>query len=249
MHNPTARVINVLNTVSAHNYEYNLSGLSRTLGIPVGTLFPILQTLVEFNYLDLADNGLYGIGMKLFLSGYSFVQSGNSLSAIDAALQDLTSAVGETSHFAKLDNGNVLYLAKIEAPQPIRMYSAIGKTLPAYGTGLGKALLCMYEKDELKKMYPNGLQALTKNTITDFDVLYAQLQEVKSSGFSYECEESNLGVRCIAKPIFKNGAVVAAISVVIPVFRYSEEKKNEIESQLSIAAGNITKIVNYLTYL
>ena len=56
----------------------------------------------------------------------------------------------ETCHFGILVGGDVLYLLKIDSPEPIRMYSSGGRRLPAYATGIGKALLSDYTLPMLK---------------------------------------------------------------------------------------------------
>ena len=250
MNSPTMRVIAILNLVASHNGELTLSGIAKALTIPSSTIYPILGTLVEASFLDInPEKKTYSIGLRCFLSGMPFIVSNNSFSSISTILNELTAQTGETTHFSRLDGGDVLYLLKVESPQPIRMYSALGKTLHAYGTALGKALLSDFSLNDLKRIYPDGLQPMTDNTITDFNVLKKQLDDVKKTGFAYECEESNIGVRCIARPIHKNGKVAAAISVGVPVFRYTEEKRKKIESLLIEASEKIEEIVPYLDYV
>lgn len=250
IHNPTNRVITILNYVASCESGVSLSDIAKSNNIPLGTIHPIIQQLVASEYLSLNnDTGKYSIGLRLFLNGSVFLQSSTSLASINAILRSLSDKTGETSHFAKLEGGNVLYLSKAETSESIRMYSAIGKMLPAYGTGLGKALLSQKSFSDLQMIYPNGLTAITPHTITSVEALYNQLQDIKKTGFAYEWEESNLGVTCIAKPIFKCNSVCAAISVGIPVFRFSEEKKKSIEKFLSEAALQLEDIVKYLDFI
>lgn len=219
--------------IASHNGEMSLREISRKTKIPVGTLTPILKTLAVRDYLDVdPQSKLYSIGLRAFLSGIPFVHASDTYQGIRSVLTDMSQRTGETTHYCTLDGGNVLYVSKVESSQPIRMYSDIGKQLPAYGTAVGKALLSDMDLEELKALYPEGLKPLTANTITSFDVLYEQLLEVRATGFSYECEESNVGIRCIATPVRVNGKIVGAVSVVIPIFRYSEQKREKIESLL-----------------
>jgi len=247
MHTPTLRVIKILNLIASNNDTMTLSDISKHSDIPKGTLHPILKTLVEsgFLYLD-TQKGTYRIGLRLFVNGNSFIQSKDSLMGIESILKELTLKTGETSHFAKLDGGNVLYLVKVESSQPVRMYSAIGRQLPAYGTGLGKALMSGMTKEQIMRLYPDGLNPMTENTITDFDLLYSQIETIRETGFAYECEESNSGVRCIAVPVKKEGNVVAAVSIGIPIFRYTEEKRIMIQNLLRSSLLDIEKITSYL---
>jgi IclR family KDG regulon transcriptional repressor len=97
--------------------------------------------------------------------------------------------------------------------------------------------------EELKELYPDGLEPLTENTIVDFDELYAQLLQVRETGFSYECEESNMGIRCIATPVRVDGKIAGAVSVVIPIFRYSEQKRRRFESILAEGAVMLEEVL------
>lgn len=127
------------------------------------------------------------------------------------------------------------------------MYSAIGKRLPAYSTAVGKALMAGYTEEELRALYPEGLKPITPHTITDFGVLAEQLRQVKEKQMAYEKEESNEMIRCTAKPILKNGTAVAAMSVTIPLFRWTEEKQEFIEQLLNeyaVYAGQIAAHMN-----
>lgn len=250
MHAPTYRVVNVLNTIASSDGNFTMADLARKTQIPVGTLFPIVKTLVDEQFIT-CDNatGKYRIGIRLYLNGISFLRSGDSYIAVREQLQKLTDETGEATHFCKLSGGNVLYLIKIDSPQPIRMFSAIGKQLGAYGTGVGKALLCEHSLQQLRGLYGDGLKAMTPYTITDFKKLYQQLLEIRKTGFAFECEESNEGIRCIAKPVFKNGRVCAAVSVGIPVFRYTEKKAENIKMLLSETVKKIEKIVVSLDYV
>ena len=187
LHKPTMRTITVLELVSTNDQKYTLSEISRHLDISTSTLFPILRTLREERYLGFDEKTqAYSLGTRLFEIG-SRVQSSKVYQEISEIMGQIVVACGETCHFGKLDRGNVIYLAKVESNQPIRMYCAIGKRLPAYGTAIGKALLKGIEMDALKGMYPEGLKPLTHKTITDFNKLHEQLHT--SDIFLYESEE------------------------------------------------------------
>ena len=248
MHKPTWRVVSILNYVSS-NKGVTLVACSNALGIPVGTIYPILQTLVDMQYLSYdTSSRQYTTGLRLFLAGSVYATGENGYESVTEILrQSAEKCGGETMHLAKLEGGNVLYVIKVESTQSVRTYSSVGAILPAYGTSLGKALLSDLSLDELKNLYPDGLKPITRNTITSFDVLVSQLEEIRKTGFAYECEESNYDVRCIARPLRLTGHVVAAISVAMPVFRYSVSKKEQIEKELVRASSQIEKILPYMS--
>lgn len=247
LHNPTWRVLSALNHISSHK-GVTLAECSEDLGIPVGTLYPILQTLVQMGYSEYDENTRkYYTGLRLFLAGSAYDINSNGYASIEKIIKVAAEKCGgETFHFAKLDGGNVLYIIKVESTQSVRTYSSVGLTIPAYGTALGKALLSGISHSEIKALYPEGLKAITKNTITSFDTLYSQLESIRKTGFAYESEESNYDVCCIAKPLFSGGRVVASISVAMPIFRYNDEKKALIESELSHAALQIEQFLPFM---
>jgi DNA-binding IclR family transcriptional regulator len=247
VHNPTMRVVDVLEVVASHNGELSLREISRATSILPGTLMPILRTLSATQFLQMDEQTKrYSIGLRTFLTGAPFVKSSDSYAGIKSILTDMTGQTGETTHFCTLHNGNVLYVSKVDSSQPIRMYSDIGKQLPAYGTAVGKALISEKSLDELRALYPDGLKPLTEHTIVDLDELYVQLLKVRKTGFAYECEESNTGIRCIATPIRMQGKIVAAISLVVPIYRYTEEKRQRYESILKSGACMIAELLPHL---
>ena len=69
------------------------------------------------------------------------VQDTGFYAGIVDIMQTVVDGCGETCHFGILSGGDVLYLAKVNSPQAIRMYSMTGRRLPAYSTAIGKALL------------------------------------------------------------------------------------------------------------
>ena len=243
MHQPTLRVLQVLDQIARQGNGHRLADLSRSLGIPKSTLLPILQTLCANHYLIQDDYGRYGAGTALFSLGATFSGSFPVLSYIRRELEALVEILGETCYFGILEEGQVLYLEKQDSPQPLRMLTAPGQRLPAYATGIGKALLMETGTDALRALYPNGLAPITSNTITDPALLAAQLQQARKDGYTWESEESTPHVRCFAVPVRKNGKIVAAISVSIPIFRYDDRKKDTMVEALQKTAAAISETI------
>lgn len=232
-HRSTARVLSILQLAAGNRDGYTLSRLAELLEAPKGSIFPILQTLKEYHFLLFDDKtGLYQIGPAAFQVGMSYVNRDDSLKFVEEKITCIVDQCQETVHFAILDKGNVVYLLKKDSPQAIRMISMVGKTLPAYGTGIGKALLMDYSLDELKKIYPKGLEKLTCNTIADFDKLHEELMGYRKDDIAYECEESNKDVQCVAAAIRKESKIIAAVSVAVPVFRCDDKKIEDIRDIL-----------------
>ena len=239
MHQPTLRVLQVLQSIASEGIGKRLTELSRELDIPKSTLLPILQTLCEQQYLTQDESGRYGAGTSLFSLGAEFSGKFPILPYVHQKLAGLVQELGETCYFGVLDEGQVLYLEKADSPQPLRMLTNVGHRLPAYATGLGKALLMEHDAAALTALYPEPLKSLTEHTLTDLSQLSMQLRQARLEGYAWESEESTPHVRCFAVPVRKHGQIVAAISMTIPLFRYEESQKERILDALTETSRHI----------
>lgn len=243
-HRSTTRVLDALELIAQGGKGgYTLTEICQQLDVAKSSMLPILHTLVHRHYLSTdALSGKYTIGSYAFQIGNAYLENFDTMNEITKELQNITNVCSETSYFATLKDGEAFYIAKADSSESIRMVAAVGHSLPAYSTGIGKALLTDYSLTDLKKLYPKGLRSLTPKTITDFNELAAQLEEARSCGYSCETEESTQYIRCLAVPLRKNGTIIAAISVAIPVFRYTSEKEALILQLLKNAKQRLEHI-------
>jgi len=242
MHQPTERVIKIFELAASSAEGKRLADFSSELEIPKSTLLPILTTLCERHYLA-RETDRYFPGAALFSLARSFGKETSTMDHVHRELVALVEKFGETCYFGIPDGGNVLYLDKVDSPNPLRMLTTIGRRLPAYATGVGKALLMGKSAAELRKLYPNGLSPLTEKTVTDFFSLVEQLSQAVSEGYAWEIEESTEFIRCFAVPVKKLGCTVAAISIAIPIFRYNESKRGEIVKALIDTADRLGGLI------
>ncbi len=242
-HRSTGRALDILQLLAGATEGYTLSQITESLHAPKSSLFPIVHTLCERRFLSYDPAGQrYRIGPAAFSVGMSFLSSTDALKQVEKEMEQIVEQCSETVHFAVLDSGNVVYLLKKDSPQAIRMTSTVGLSLPAYGTGIGKALLIDHSMDQLRATYPHGLLPLTENTITDFAALAAQLHGFKQDDISHEYEESNLHIRCVGVALRKNGRIVAGLSVAAPIFRCDDERINSIRELLLKAKQRLEPI-------
>lgn len=243
MHQPTNRVLKILEQVASHREGQRLSDFSKELGFPKSTILPILQTLCQSRYLTQDDSGRYTAGTALFSLGAAFSGCFPVLKFVREQLNGLVEQLGETCYCGVLEDGQVLYLDKVDSPQPLRMLTSTGRRLPAYATSIGKALLIDKDEQQLRQLYPQGLEKLTSHTIGDIPMLAKQLQQARLEGYTWEIEESTAHIRCFAVPVYKHGRVIAAISVAIPLFRYLDREKDSIVELLKTAAREMGSMI------
>ena len=173
--------LDILELCSLNGSGYTLTQLSQHLGIAKGSISPLLHTLRDRGYLTLDDQDHhYRIGRMAFRIGNTYLDEASALREIYRLMHDIVSVCHETCHLGSLKNGDVYYLKKVESPLYSHTVTVEGRSLPAYATGVGKALLADYQLPQLKALYYDGLYPLTEHTITDFRLLADQLAEIRA---------------------------------------------------------------------
>ena len=94
--------------------------------------------------------------------------------------------------------------------------SRIGGLIPAYATGIGKAIMA-YDETLTERIIREGLAPWTPHTISDPDELRETLKKIRDESIAYDLEEISEGLCCVACPIFgTEGVPIAAMCVSFP---------------------------------
>jgi IclR family transcriptional regulator, acetate operon repressor len=140
-----------------------------------------------------------------------------------------------TRAFGTLDGTEIVYLAKRDSTQPLRLYSAVGRRLPAHTTAIGKAILATYRDSELVKLLPKSLASRSPNSISDRAGLLRDLQGVRERGHSIDDEEGTIGLSCFGMAIPNVTPAAYAISIAIPTARLTAVVSERLIGVLSAA--------------
>ena len=158
------------------------------------------------------------------------------------ALQQLVEQTGETAHLCMLEGSEVVYVAKVESKQTLRMPSNVGRRNPAYCTGVGKAILAHLPENEIEAYFERTpFRTFTKKTIVEPTKLRKELKEVRVRGYSVDDEEISEGLCCVGAPVRDfSGKVIAGISVAGPKMRIPKGKIPELGARVVNAANSIS---------
>jgi len=197
--------LSVLEILLQQGSAMNMTELSEKLGFYPSNIHRILDTLKYRGYVEQdSHTQKYQLGLKALELGMAKLHQMDIVKEATPYLKELVEKCNETVHLGVLEEGEVLYLAKEESSQTIRMISYVGKRAPLYCTALGKVLLAYIPEEERKKILGGKvLPRLTKNTITDKGELEKELSKVREQGFALDREENEKNVCCIAAPIRK----------------------------------------------
>jgi DNA-binding IclR family transcriptional regulator len=208
------RVIVLLNILGRAGRPLSAGELSEVSSLPRPTVYRLLQTLADHGMVSAADHRFVIGPQVLWLAGQRLEQI-ELRTAGRPILLDLRDHTGETAHLGVLEQGQVVYIDKTEAPGPLRMASAIGKIMPAHSTALGKAMLAHLPAREAGAVLDLwGMPRRTARTITDRRRFFSELASIKARGYAIDNVENEDGVRCVAAPIFDHrGRVAGAVSL------------------------------------
>lgn len=243
-HRSTSRVLSILQLLASSPEGLSLAELAQATDSPKSSLFPIIHTMLDQNFLSYeASTQRYFIGFSAYVVGGAYLSRNFIYENILSKMKDIVSQCSEICQLGILKGSKVLYLAKVDSPEPVRLISHVGKQLPAYCTSLGKSLLSSFSKEELRTMYPEPFASLTPNSVKNIDDLFAQIEEIRRTSIAVEEGETHPDISCIATPLIKHNEVVAAVSVSVPSFRFTPEKRQQIEKILLDAKSDFEEIL------
>ena len=231
-----ARTVELLELLAARgNQPARLRELSEALGAPRSSIYALLRTLVDRGWVRTDATGtLYSIGIQALLAGTTYLDVDPILRIVRPQINELSTKLDETIHYGRLQRTDIVYLATHESTQYLRPYSRVGRRLPAFTTSMGKALLAERLSDDgpdgLTAHLPTTLTPLTVHTITDHDLLIADLKETQRRGYALDQEENVLGLRCFAFALRFSEKSSDAISCSVPIERLNGREPDIIEA-------------------
>jgi DNA-binding IclR family transcriptional regulator len=234
----------LLDLLAREKQEMPLTEIAKSVGWPKSTVHGLIVTLRDFGYVDQSpSSGCYKLGVRLFELGSLVARSWDIRALALPAMQSLNRRLGEMIQLAKEEDGQVLYLEKLDSIHMMRIVSEIGARLPMHCTGLGKVLLAYKKPAEVKWILAkHGMPRMTDRTITDRGALEREFMKIRRQGYGEDDREIMESLRCVAAPIYdKDGNVKYAISISGLV--------NSLKGEhLELARAELIHVANSISY-
>lgn len=210
--------------------EAGLAPLAWRTGLSKSTLYRLLQALARRGFVEEAG-GVYRVGPRAFAVGQAYPRK-SLLEAVRPEMEALAQETGESVNLAVMAGLEALYLDQVEGKRLVRLFTAPGSRAPLHATGVGKVLLAFGGVPEGLALTP-----YTPYTLTSREALERELAGVRERGYALDNEERELGVRCVAAPLFgPGGKAVGAISLSAPASRLSPEEARRLAPRVVEAA-------------
>lgn len=210
------RALEVIELLSKEVAGMSLSEIHRSLRLPLSSAANIVYTLQTLGYLERnLENSHYRLSLKMLSISQRLLGNMDIPGVCHGLLEDLVHQSGLTGHLAVLREGESIYIDRVGSDGLVQFSTYIGMRWPAHCSAVGKALLAFRGDAELRAVLQHlSLRRITPRSITSRRVLENQLRSFRRLGYTWETEEGETGVACVAAPVYCNrGQLVAAVSV------------------------------------
>lgn len=223
------RIFRVMETL-CEDGPCSLMDVARKLDLNKTTAFRLLSSLVYMGYAAQdVDTLKYHMTLKLTNLSGKVLSRFDILKTATPLLDELMLNTHEAVHLVRRTGNFISYLYKsepVDEDTSVRLTSYVGMVSPMYRTGLGKAILGTLPLEETKRIWDESeIIIRTKYTIGTFEGLLEELDKSRSRGYYLDDQENELGVRCIAIPVYDyTGKADYAISVSALLSRMDDER-------------------------
>lgn len=222
------------------------SDLVEALGMAKSTVHSHLITLEEEGYL-VKEEGEYDIGLK-FLDHGIYAQTNRDIArAARPSLEEIALETGEVSYLVVEEHGQGVNLIRETGEQSVTTIDRVGLRTHLHIHAAGKAILAHLPDERVDEIIDeHGLPAVTEETITDPEELFAELAEVREQGFALNDNEAVAGLRSVAVPVLVEGDVRGAVNISGPTNRITDRQfREEFPELLSGATNSIELRLRY----
>lgn len=235
--------LQVLTHVARSDRNVRTTDVASELNMTKSNAYRLLRTLEAAGFVrQNPDTKDFAASTKLWELGTLVMSRLDLRERASDALRRLAETSRETVHLAILDGAEVVYIDKIDSPEPVASYTRLGGRAPAYCVATGKALLSVLPEIELASLL-TSLKQYSPSTITEPDALYADLAATRARGFAINRGEWRDAVWGLASPIRNMaGTAVAAVGVSGPQYRLEDAQRcSDLADLVRTAAGEIER--------
>jgi DNA-binding IclR family transcriptional regulator len=233
------KTLMVLEAAMTHG---RFSEIVTAVNLPKATVHRILATLVERDFIRVADGGVHVPGPKILsLAGVAYDRVDIS-TIVQPYVDDLVRRVQCTVHVGVRSGDEIIYLVRTDSDKPYRMPSRVGAAIPMHTSAIGKAILARLDDDAIERFANRaGLPRRTARSLTTLEDLRAELADIRRDGYAFDREENVPGVICIGTAVRDHsGHSNYGLSISSLALEHTEGQLAAMSGDLAKAAADIT---------
>lgn len=232
----------LVEAIARSDQPRGITELAKELGLTKSNVHRLLQTLVHAGYAyQEPSQGRYALGVKVCELGLLVLSRVDVQRFAAPHLQSLMQETGESAYVAILDQGQTVYIDKVEGSHPVRAYAPLGSRAPAYCVATGKALLA-HQPPEVVDQASSHIRIYTANTVKNRRELDQELERVRRQGYAINNGEWRESVCGLAAPIFDaSNRAIAAIGISGPSDRLRPRVLRNLAGSVTSTARAISQ--------
>ncbi len=243
----TERTLEIIDYLYEATKPVGVSKISADLSLPKATVFRILVTLEQWNFVRKnEDTDDYKLGLGLIKYGSKVASQTNLVDIAKPFINTLSVQLGESANLNIEYQGQSLNIYKSETDHSI-LVSKLTPISALNCSASGKIFLSNWEPETLKNYFiQKQFSDRTMNSITDYEDFMKELQSITENGIAYDNEEYEYGLFCLSSPIRHKDSIVAAISISGPKTRLEHKGFDIITKELKKVCGEISEMISEL---
>ncbi len=248
--NSIDRALNILLLLYDEQKELGITEIGRRLELYKSTVHRTLTALENKGFIQQnPENGKYWLGMKIYALGMVVGEKMSLKNLLKPYATELSQKFNEAVNVSILDkNSNdypkTILILKEEGSTRLQVSPSIGSSSESHCSAVGKCLLAFSPKEVLQNLEDKEFPIYTKNTLGNWESLSQQLEDIRINGYAIDNEELEIGLTCIAAPIFdQDNKAIAAISLSGPTSRINSKDINTIIKEVKMTAYKISSLM------
>ncbi|MGW4335939.1 IclR family transcriptional regulator [Rhodococcus koreensis] len=245
------RGLDVLELLADEDAGLRVPEITQRLDLPRASTHELVNTLVDRGYLNLSkETGRVTLGVNALRLGAGYERGLDVATVGRECATEVAAECRETVQIVVRDGADAVFIVRIDSTRSVRLVSHVGSRIPASCTAGGKMLLAALPASELDVLFPtdSALVAMTANSIRTRERLDGELSTARRRGWSQENCESNDDIACVAAPVYdRHNACVAAMSISVPVLRWSEDERDRYVELVRSGAATMSQRLGVAT--
>lgn len=239
-----AKSFQVLEAVNRAARPVTLTELSGLAGLNRSVVQRITHTLKTLGYLrQHPDTRAYTLSSRMLEFGHTVLTLDRVREKATPHMEALNRQTGETVNLMKLEDEEIVYVARFPSLHAVSVDLHVGSRLPAFCTAAGRAILSRLDEAEaMARLGHAERKPMNELTRTELPALRDALAEARRLGYALNDQEAFIGDISIAAPLIcRSGVPVGAVNIAVPSPRWKvEAARRALAPQVVATARNIS---------
>jgi DNA-binding IclR family transcriptional regulator len=234
--------IEILRNFSSEAPLLGITDIASRVGLHKSSVSRLVATLEEDDLVERdPSTRRIRLGRGLLSLTAPLLESVRFVDATLPQLSELAQRSGETISLSVWDGSGAVNLKQVLGGKAVKHYATPGSRNPAHATAAGKLLLAFAPDEIIERTLARNLIRFTPRTLCSRTGILAEIATIRRQGYALNEGELALDVGAVAAPARNDkGAVVAAITATVPMYRFTATNRKQLIEFVQDTADTIS---------